>query len=152
MCVEIWRDVPQYKKTLYSRSSQQFIIVMTKYNSSGRIKIISAIYYRNDEVQFLREDRNLCINLSSFCTTIPGYVSRYLGLRRSVSQGYVGIRKALRLSRGARRPRRWSSSGIHYCVCVCLLLQYLLQSCSRGGRGIVEDMRYERRRAEVCVD
>ena len=24
--------------------------------------------------------------------------------------------------------------------CVCLLLQYLLQSCSRGGRGIVEDM------------
>jgi hypothetical protein len=26
---------------------------------------------------------------------------------------------------------------------VCLLLQYLLQSCSRGGRGIVEDMWYE---------
>ena len=25
-------------------------------------------------------------------------------------------------------------------VSVCLLLQYLLQSCSRGGRGIVEDM------------
>jgi hypothetical protein len=37
-------------------------------------------------------------------------------------------------------------------VCVCLLLQYLLQSCSRGGRGIVEDMCYERRRAEACVD
>ena len=36
--------------------------------------------------------------------------------------------------------------------CVCLLLQYLLQSCSRGGRGIVEDMCYERRRAEACVD
>ena len=35
--------------------------------------------------------------------------------------------------------------------CVCLLLQYLLQSCSRGGRGIVEDMCYERRRAEACV-
>jgi hypothetical protein len=33
-----------------------------------------------------------------------------------------------------------------------LLLQYLLQRCSRGGRGIVEDMCYERRRAEVCVD
>ena len=27
--------------------------------------------------------------------------------------------------------------------CVCLLLQYLLQSCLRGGRGIVEDMCYE---------
>ena len=37
-------------------------------------------------------------------------------------------------------------------VCVCLLLQYLLQSCSRGGRGIVEDMCYERRRAEALVD
>ena len=58
--------------------------------------------------------------------------------------------------------------------CVCLLLQYLLQSCSRGGiecvlqsvcvyycstyyklfawGGEVEDMCYERRRAEACVD
>jgi hypothetical protein len=34
--------------------------------------------------------------------------------------------------------------------CVCLLLQYLLQSCSRGGGGgRVEDMCYERLRAEV---
>ena len=37
------------------------------------------------------------------------------------------------------------------CVCV-LLLQDLLQSCSRGGRKRVEDMCYERRRAEACVD
>jgi hypothetical protein len=37
-------------------------------------------------------------------------------------------------------------------VCVCLLLQCRLQTCSRGGRGIVEDMCYERRRAEACVD
>ena len=37
-------------------------------------------------------------------------------------------------------------------VCVCLLLQYILESCSRWGRGIVEDMCYERRRAEACVD
>jgi hypothetical protein len=36
-------------------------------------------------------------------------------------------------------------------VCV-LLLQDLLQSCSRGGRRRVEDMCYERRRAEACVD
>jgi hypothetical protein len=36
---------------------------------------------------------------------------------------------------------------------VCLLLQYQLQSCSRGGGGgKVEDMCYERRRAEACVD
>jgi hypothetical protein len=37
-------------------------------------------------------------------------------------------------------------------VCVCLLLQYLIQSCARGGRRIVEDMCYEIRRAEACVD
>ena len=35
---------------------------------------------------------------------------------------------------------------------MCLLLQDLLQSCSRGGRRRVEDMFYERRRAEACVD
>jgi hypothetical protein len=35
-------------------------------------------------------------------------------------------------------------------VCV-LLLQDLLQSCARGGRRRVEDMCYERRRAEACV-
>jgi len=37
-------------------------------------------------------------------------------------------------------------------VCICLLLQDLLQRCSRGGRRRVEDMDYERRRAEACVD
>jgi hypothetical protein len=36
-------------------------------------------------------------------------------------------------------------------TCV-LLLQDLLQSCARGGRRRVEDMCYERRRAEACVD
>ena len=36
-------------------------------------------------------------------------------------------------------------------VCA-LLLQDLLQSCSRGGGRIVEDMCYEIRRAEACVD
>jgi hypothetical protein len=36
-------------------------------------------------------------------------------------------------------------------ACV-LLLQDLLQSCARGGRRRVEDMCYERRRAEACVD
>ena len=38
-----------------------------------------------------------------------------------------------------------------FCVCVCLLLQYLIQNCARGGRRIVEDMCYEIRRAEACV-
>jgi hypothetical protein len=35
---------------------------------------------------------------------------------------------------------------------VCLLLQDLVQSCLHGGGGIWEDMCYERRRAEACVD
>jgi hypothetical protein len=38
------------------------------------------------------------------------------------------------------------------CVCVCLLLQDLVQRCLHGGGGIWEDMCYERRRAEACVD
>ena len=33
----------------------------------------------------------------------------------------------------------------------CVLLQYLLQRRSRAGRGIVEDMGYERRRVEALV-
>ena len=37
-------------------------------------------------------------------------------------------------------------------TCVCLLLQDLVQSCLRGEGGILEDMCYERRRAEACVD
>ena len=42
---------------------------------------------------------------------------------------------------------------IQICLFVCvLLLQDLLQSCARGGRRRVEDMCYERRRAEACVD
>jgi hypothetical protein len=44
-------------------------------------------------------------------------------------------------------------SNAHRAVIVCvLLLQDLLQSCARGGRRRVEDMCYERRRAEACVD
>ena len=42
-----------------------------------------------------------------------------------------------------------TSGGVAVCV---LLLQDLLQSCARGGRRRVEDMCYERRRAEACVD
>jgi len=36
--------------------------------------------------------------------------------------------------------------------CVCLLLQYLLQNCSQGGGGGMEDMCYERLRAEAGVN
>jgi hypothetical protein len=44
---------------------------------------------------------------------------------------------------------RAGKGGKYVCV---LLLQDLLQSCARGGRRRVEDMCYERRRAEACVD
>jgi hypothetical protein len=45
-----------------------------------------------------------------------------------------------------------SHSRQNVCVCVCLLLQDLVQSCVHGGGGIWENMCYERRRAEACVD
>jgi hypothetical protein len=41
---------------------------------------------------------------------------------------------------------------VSICLVCVLLLQDLLQSCARGGRRRVEDMCYERRRAEACVD
>ena len=34
----------------------------------------------------------------------------------------------------------------------CLLLQYLIQSCARGGRRILENMCYEIRPSGACVD
>ena len=50
----------------------------------------------------------------------------------------------------------WMSPLIQYsvCSCVCLLLQDLLQSCSRRGEALrrVDDMCYDRRRSEACVD
>jgi hypothetical protein len=36
---------------------------------------------------------------------------------------------------------------VYYCS-----TKYRAVSCARGGRGIVEDMSYEIRRAEACVD
>jgi hypothetical protein len=53
----------------------------------------------------------------------------------------------------ARGSVHWSGYDTTALICVCvLLLQDLLQSCARGGRRRVEDMCYERRRAEACVD
>jgi hypothetical protein len=54
---------------------------------------------------------------------------------------------------GACEPdgHRFTREHLDFRVCV-LLLQDLLQSCARGGRRRVEDMCYERRRAEACVD
>jgi hypothetical protein len=49
------------------------------------------------------------------------------------------------------RSQSKSTNVVREGVCV-LLLQDLLQSCARGGRRRVEDMCYERRRAEACVD
>jgi hypothetical protein len=49
----------------------------------------------------------------------------------------------------------WSASTARRSKMTCLLLQYLLQSCSRGaGGGTMEDMCYmcEGLRAEACVD
>jgi hypothetical protein len=46
----------------------------------------------------------------------------------------------------------WHLQTLKAFASCCLSLQYLLQSCSRGERGIVEDMCYEIRRAEACVD
>ena len=51
-----------------------------------------------------------------------------------------------------RRAARGSDVAMRGNGAPVLLLLYLLQSCVRGGRRRVEDMCYERRRAEACVD
>ena len=45
-----------------------------------------------------------------------------------------------------------SRAGLGLKLSCCLFMQYLLQSCSRWGRGTVEDMCDERRRAKASVD
>jgi hypothetical protein len=65
-------------------------------------------------------------------------------LRETTSRGLCGLVCPSRTS---------ERGGEGVCVCVCLLLQDLVQSCLHGGGGgIWEDMCYERRRAEACVD
>ena len=63
-------------------------------------------------------------------------------LRETTSQGRCELV-------GPSRMAAEIAVGLRVCV---LLLQDLLQSCVRGGRRRVEDMCYERRRAEDCVD
>ena len=48
--------------------------------------------------------------------------------------------------------RDYEQKAVDCVNCCCLLLQYLIQSCACGGRRIVEDMCYEIRQAEACVD
>ena len=69
------------------------------------------------------------------------------GLWSVYFQGHVIIRKAQRPP--TRSYNFWtlewrfsrSRDRVRLLVCMCLLLQYLLvQSCSRAGRGIVQDM------------
>jgi hypothetical protein len=78
----------------------------------------------------------------------------------SPSNTHVSHAAGRRKGSGAATPTRWVAgrlylsilpAGTRDSVCV-LLLQDLLQSCARGGRRRVEDMCYERRRAEACVD
>jgi len=53
--------------------------------------------------------------------------------------------------RGSAGSARYLKNKLSTHVCFSTA-QDLLQSCSRGGGRIVEDMCYERRRAEACVD
>ncbi len=65
--------------------------------------------------------------------------------------GTAAINTHIPPARAALLPRHALTYRVTQTVCV-LLLQDLLQSCSRGGRRRVDDMCYERRRAEACVD
>jgi len=56
-----------------------------------------------------------------------------------------------KVSPSLRGSARYLKNKLSTHVCFSTA-QDLLQSCSRGGGRIVEDMCYERRRTEACVD
>ena len=91
-------------------------------------------------LKFARDTMNtsyiLLVSVFQFCSTSTGMVSVLPSVMSSVHDS------------------RMSAKDMHVLkgVCCCLLLQYLIQSCARGGRRIVEDMCYEIQRAEACVD
>ena len=70
--------------------------------------------------------------------------------RRCLSRRGLAPTETVARRSKAERPRKQARPSAGSCVCV-LLLRDLLQSCSRGGGRRVEDMCYERRRAEACV-
>jgi hypothetical protein len=73
-------------------------------------------------------------------------------LRETTSRGPCGLGCPSRTSErgGEGDCVKEGGGGCGRRRCVCLLLQYLIQNCSRGGKRIVEDMCYEIRRAEAC--
>jgi hypothetical protein len=96
----------------------------------------------NPRVTFDRKVQNLGPCVFEFDSPLP-LSTAYIPLHLCELGGGSASIPGTSVYRGSKRGRR---------VCVCLLLQYLIQSCSRGGRRMVEDMCYEIRRAEACVD
>ena len=91
-----------------------------------------------------------------WCKTQPpvhwGILSQPSGDLEPTQGGAVLYAVEMVVNPGSWRKRDHAVCAcVYYCVCVCLLLQDLVQSCLRVG-GILEDMCHERRRAESCVD
>ncbi len=78
---------------------------------------------------------------------VRGDISGLGGMRAAAVGHSILLQQASRQRQSLRRRNSRRTR-----CCRCLLLQYLTQSCARGGRRIVEDMCYEIRRAEACVD
>jgi hypothetical protein len=90
-------------------------------------------------------------------TDNPPVCQRRVGATVSFSATFFGLSQTSRNSVGflflnwiAINPNSRHTEKLRHCV--CLLQQYLVQSCARGERRIVEDMCYEIQRAEACVD
>ena len=90
-------------------------------------------------------------SLENVSCTVYGTGSCRIHCGVEVTESSTNKQLSLRC-RSIGRGRVRMQAGL-YASCVCvLLLQDLLQSCARGGRRRVEDMCYERRLAEACVD
>jgi hypothetical protein len=100
---------------------------------------------------FGRRESDFALQPLVECRALDTERVRLVALRwhSSVSEVRLGLPVGL-------KKKKTQKLAVHVCACahdgrerecVCLLLQYLIQSCSRGGRRIVEDMCYE----NMCV-
>ncbi len=73
---------------------------------------------------------------------------RKRGVNESLQTGIVGSLTLVFV----RKRDGGGLRDIGVCACVCVYCCSTHYKAVLGGRGIVEDMCYERRRAEACVD
>ena len=96
--------------------------------------------------------------MESPCPTLPPPGNRMAVRTGCMLSDYVIFRRGERgrsnaaVARGKRGLGKVANVDWHVCVCVFYYCRTYYKAVRGGGRRRVEDMCYERRRAEACVD